>query len=377
MPSRSKKVKPARIMILGVGGGGSNAVSRMNKDSMTGVELVCVNTDAQALDMMDVPTRLRIGDKTTEGLGSGGDPNVGRAAAEESQEEILKVVSDCNMVFVAVGMGGGTGTGAAPVVARLARDAGALTVGVVTKPFSFEGRPRMQIAEEGIRLLEEHVDTLITISNDRLLELCDIDVTVMDAFHMVDDVLAQGIQAISDVVNVPGEINVDFADVRNIMLNGGHALMAIGVGEGEDRVAIATNAALASPLLESSIQGATGILFNISGGRDLTLAETNRAAELINRASNPDAIVIFGVVHDPELDGQVRITLIATGLTTDEDVEVFGTQQRLRFPSRQLSAGGVAAAGGNLGGPAGGTDGYGWSSLFKRQADRIEEQPFS
>ncbi|MCH8090679.1 MAG: cell division protein FtsZ, partial [Chloroflexi bacterium] len=287
-----------------------------------------------------------------------------------------KVVSDCNMVFVAVGMGGGTGTGAAPVVARLARDAGALTVGVVTKPFSFEGRPRMQIAEEGIRLLEEHVDTLITISNDRLLELCDIDVTVMDAFHMVDDVLAQGIQAISDVVNVPGEINVDFADVRNIMLNGGHALMAIGVGEGEDRVANATNAALASPLLESSIQGATGILFNISGGRDLTLAETNRAAELINRASNPDAIVIFGVVHDPELDGQVRITLIATGLTTDEDVEVFGTQQRLRFPSRQLSAGGVSAAGGNLGGPAGGTDGYGWSSLFKRQADRVEEQPF-
>ena len=314
MIRRPKQLNLARVKIIGVGGGGSNAVNRMAVDKAKNLDLACVNTDAQALDLMQVPSRLCIGPGTTSGLGSGGDPSMGWKAAEESREEIEELVADSDMVFVAAGMGGGTGTGAAPIVAELAREAGALTVGVVTKPFSFEGRARMGVAEEGINMLVEHVDTLITIDNNRLLEAAEYDLPMAEAFGMVDDVLAQGVQAISDIINVPGEINVDFADVRNVMQDGGHALMAIGVGEGEDRMMKATTQALSSPLLESSFQGATGVLLNITGGDDLTLGETNRAAELLGRASNPDALVIFGVVRDKEFEGKVRITLIATGL---------------------------------------------------------------
>ena len=314
MIRRPKQLNLAKVKIIGVGGGGSNAVTRMAVGKAKNLDLACINTDAQALDLMQVPNRLCIGPSTTNGLGSGGDPSMGWKAAEESKEEIEEMIGDADMVFVAAGMGGGTGTGAAPIVAELARELGALTVGVVTKPFSFEGRARMGVAEEGINMLVEHVDTLITIDNNRLLDACEYDLPMSEAFGMVDDVLAQGVQAISDIINVPGEINVDFADVRNVMQDGGHALMAIGVGEGEDRMIKATTQALASPLLESSFHGATGVLLNISGGGDLTLGETNRAAELLSRASNPDALVIFGVVRDKELEGKVRITLIATGL---------------------------------------------------------------
>ena len=323
MIKRPKQLNLAKVKIIGVGGGGSNAVTRMAVARAKNLDLACINTDAQALDLMQVPNRLCIGPSTTNGLGSGGDPSMGWKAAEESREEIEEMIGDADMVFVAAGMGGGTGTGAAPIVAELARELGALTVGVVTKPFSFEGRARMSVAEEGINMLVEHVDTLITIDNNRLLDACEYDLPMSEAFGMVDDVLAQGVQAISDIINVPGEINVDFADVRNVMQDGGHALMAIGVGEGEDRMIKATTQALASPLLESSFHGATGVLLNISGGDDLTLGETNRAAELLSRASNPDALVIFGVVRDKELQGKVRITLIATGLEmggTGEDL---------------------------------------------------------
>ena len=232
MIRRPKQLNLAKVKIIGVGGGGSNAVTRMAVGKAKNLDLACINTDAQALDLMQVPNRLCIGPSTTNGLGSGGDPSMGWKAAEESKEEIEEMIGDADMVFVAAGMGGGTGTGAAPIVAELARELGALTVGVVTKPFSFEGRARMSVAEEGINMLVEHVDTLITIDNNRLLDACEYDLPMSEAFGLVDDVLAQGVQAISDIINVPGEINVDFADVRNVMQDGGHALMAIGVGEG-------------------------------------------------------------------------------------------------------------------------------------------------
>ena len=321
MIRKAREVNLARVKIIGVGGGGSNAVSRMAVSKAKNLDLACINTDAQALDLMDVPTRICIGPSTTSGLGSGGDPSVGWKAAEESREALQELVSDADMIFVAAGMGGGTGTGAAPIVAQLAKEAGALTVGVVTKPFSFEGRSRMIIAEEGLDMLVEQVDTLIAIDNNRLLDACEYDLPMGEAFGMVDDVLSQGVQAIADIINVPGEINVDFADVRNVMKDGGRALMAIGTGEGEDRMSKATTRALSSPLLESSFKGATGIVLNITGGDDLTIGETNRAAEMLTGASNPDALVIFGVVRDKAFDGKVRVTLIATGLEMEHTVE--------------------------------------------------------
>ena len=339
MPKNSRKNRSATVKIIGVGGGGCNAVSRMKVSKAEGVILACINTDAQALALTNVPTTLCIGNKTTRGLGSGGDPNAGWKAAEESHDEILELVEGADMVFVAAGMGGGTGTGAAPVVARLARQSGALTVGVVTKPFSFEGRHRMKVAEEGLSLLIEQVDTLVTINNNRLLDLCDYDVPIAEAFAMVDDILGQGVLAISDVINVPGEINVDFADACNVMLGGGKALMAMGMGEGEDRMIQAINSVLASPLLEDSIHGATGVLFNITGGHDLTLGETNQAAELINKAAHRDALVIFGVVQSPEFKDQVRITLIATGMDSNEEIDASQSGKMIRSRGRMLADG--------------------------------------
>jgi cell division protein FtsZ len=303
----------AQIKVIGVGGGGSNAVDRMIESEIRGVEFITVNTDAQALLRSQAPVRIRIGDRVTRGLGAGGNPTVGEKAAEESREELTEALKGADMVFITAGMGGGTGTGAAPVVAALARELGALTIGVVTRPFTFEGARRRQNAEGGIAGLKERVDTLITIPNDQLLKVVDKRLPMTDAFKMADDVLRQGIQGISELITVPGLINLDFADVKSIMSNAGSALMAIGYGTGEGRAAEAARAAVASPLLDIDINGARGILFNITSGEDLTLYEVNEAAEIITQAADPEAQIIFGTAIDPRMQNDVRITVIATG----------------------------------------------------------------
>jgi cell division protein FtsZ len=303
----------ARIVVVGVGGGGSNAVNRMIEVGLRGVEFVALNTDAQALARSEAPIRLRIGEKLTRGLGAGGRPEIGARAAEESAEQIYEVLRDADMVFIAAGMGGGTGTGASPVIASIALELGALTVGVVTKPFAFEGQRRLSAAEEGIQDLKNKVNTLITIPNERLLQVIDKKTSLHDAFSVVDDILRQGIQGISELITEPGLINVDFADVKSIMSEPGSALMAIGQGKGEARAAEAARTAIASPLLDVSMQGARGVLFNITGGADLTLTEIQEAADLIGQAADPDANIIFGAVINPELRDEVKITVIATG----------------------------------------------------------------
>jgi cell division protein FtsZ len=303
----------AQIRVVGVGGGGSNAVNRMIAAGVSGVEFIAINTDAQALTLSQAPKRIRIGDKVTKGLGAGGDAEIGTKAAEESQEELFKAIEGADMVFVTAGMGGGTGTGAAPVIAELAHDAGALTIGVVTRPFSFEGTPRCKLADEGVKKLKERVDTLIVIPNDRLLDIADKKLSLQEAFRMADDVLRQGIQGISEVITVPGLINLDFADVRTIMANGGSSLMAVGRAEGENRAAQAAEQAIESPLLDVTIDGARGVLFNITGGTDLTLLEVNEAAQVIRRVVHPDANIMFGAVIDPTMQDEVQITVIATG----------------------------------------------------------------
>jgi cell division protein FtsZ len=308
----------ARIVVVGVGGGGSNAVNRMIQAGVHSVEFVAVNTDAQALARSDARHRIRIGEKLTRGLGAGGSPQVGQRAAEESQELIYDLLRGADMVFVAAGMGGGTGTGASPVVASIARELGALTVGVVTKPFTFEGRKRMAAADEGISNLRQRVNTLITIPNDKMLSVIDKRTSLEQAFGVVDDVLRQGIQGISELITESGLINVDFADVKAIMSEPGNALMAIGRGSGDQRAVDAANQAVSSPLLDVSMEGARGVLFNITGGSDLTLAEINDAAEIINRAADPDANIIFGTVTDPGMGNEVKITLIATGFDQPE-----------------------------------------------------------
>jgi cell division protein FtsZ len=313
MPTSDEAEHIAQIKVIGVGGGGCNAVDRIIEEGVRGVEFITVNTDAQALLRSQAPTRIRVGDKLTKGLGVGGDPEKGRQAAEESREELAAAVQGADMVIVVAGMGGGTGTGAAPIVAEVARQAKALTLGVVTKPFKFEGTPRRKVAEEGISSLKEHVDALIVIPNDRLLDVCDKKTTKQAAMRMADDVLRQGIQGISEVITVTGEINVDFNDVRTIMENAGSALMAIGRGTGETRAADAAKAAISSPLLDVSIAGARGVLYNITGGPDLTLHEMDEAAEIIAQAVDPDANIIFGTVTDPDMEDEVRITVIATG----------------------------------------------------------------
>lgn len=304
----------AKIKVIGVGGGGGNAVSSMIESGLVnGVEFIAVNTDAQVLLNSKAPTKLQIGEKLTKGLGVGGDPEIGRQAAEESMEKIKELLIDSDMVFVTAGMGGGTGTGASSIIAQLAREAGALTVGVVTKPFAFEGTRRMIAAEEGIEKLREATDTLIVIPNQRLMDVIDRKMTLLEAFKVVDSVLGQGVGGIADIITTPGLVNVDFADVKTIMKDAGSALLGIGTGVGENRAQMAARAAISSPLLDLSIEGARGVLFNIAGGDDLTMFEVDEAARIISSAADPDANVIFGAVIKSDLTDQVRITVIATG----------------------------------------------------------------
>jgi len=307
---------PAKIKVIGLGGGGCNAVTRMVREEIQGVEFIAMNTDAQALSITEAPTRIQIGEKLTKGLGVGGDHAMGLKAAEESRDELQELISGADMVFITCGMGGGTGTGAAPVIAEIGKQSGALTIAVVTKPFSFEGTNRCRVADEGIARLLGKVDTLIIIPNDRLLDLCDQRTGVDSAFKMADDVLRHGVQAIAEVITVPGLINLDFADVKSVMKNAGPAWMSVGRGSGQKRAVDAAKEALASPLLDVSIDGSKGVLFNIVGSSSLTLFEVKEAAEVIKQAVAPEANIIFGVAHDPAMDKEVRITLIATGFTS-------------------------------------------------------------
>jgi len=325
----------AVIKVVGVGGGGTNAVNRMVDAGLGGVEFIAVNTDAQALLMAEADVKIHIGSKETRGLGAGADPAVGLAAAQESRDELKEALKGADMIFVTAGEGGGTGTGAAPIVAELGRELDALTVGVVTKPFGFEGRRRSDQAQVGIQNLSERVDTLIVIENDRLLQVVEKKTPVTEAFRIADDILRQGVQGITDLITVPGIVNLDFADVRTIMRNAGSALMGIGVASGESRAAEAARTAVSSPLLEQSVEGATGILLNVSGGSALGLFEVNEAAEVVTGAADQNANVIFGAVIDDSLGDEVRVTVIATG---------FGAQRRRRRVETSAPAFAGAAA---------------------------------
>ena len=303
----------AVLKVIGVGGGENNAVNRMIAAGLQGVDFIAINTDAQALKLSKAEQKLQVGGKLTKGLGAGANPDIGKKAAEESDDEISQSLKGADMVFVTAGMGGGTGTGAAPVVAQTAREIGALTVGVVTRPFTFEGRKRAEQAEKGIEELKEKVDTLIVIPNDRLLQVVDKQTSITDAFRIADDILRQGVQGISDLIAVPGLINLDFADVKTIMEKSGSALMGIGSAGGDKRATEAARMAISSPLLETSIEGAKGVLLNITGGTNLGLFEVNEAAEIISSAADPDANIIFGAVIDEKLEDEIRVTVIATG----------------------------------------------------------------
>jgi len=303
----------ANIKVVGVGGGGGNAVNRMIAAGLSGVDFWALNTDAQVLQMSGAPNRIQLGNKLTNGLGAGGDPVRGEKAAEESRDDIMVALDGADMVFITAGMGGGTGTGAAPVVAQIAKELGALTVAVVTKPFSFEGKRRMNQALQGLEKLKENVDTLIVIPNDKLIEVVERRTTIREAFFVVDEVLLRGVQGISDIITVPGLINVDFADVKAIMTMSGSALMGIGRGSGEGRALEAARIAVNSPLLETSINGASGVIFNVTGGPDMTLHEVYEAAEVVHNAVLDDAVVIFGAVVDDRIQGEIQITVIATG----------------------------------------------------------------
>ncbi|QQG40466.1 MAG: cell division protein FtsZ [Candidatus Levyibacteriota bacterium] len=313
----------AKIRVMGIGGGGNNALNSMIAQSqIQGVDFIAVNTDAQALLMCQSATKLQIGDNFTKGLGSGGNPEVGRQAAEESQQKIKDILEGTDMVFLAAGMGGGTGTGATPIIAQVAKEVGALTIAVVTKPFSFEGTRRMVTAEDGVEGLRDKVDTLIVIPNQRILDVVDRKLSLLEAFKVADSVLTQGVQGISDLITMPGLINVDFADVRAIMTNAGSALMGIGAGVGENRAQTAARTAISSPLLEISMDGARGVLFNIIGGPDLTMSEVDEAAKIIAAAADPDANIIFGATIDESMRDQLKITVVATGFDQ--------TKQRLK-----------------------------------------------
>lgn len=309
----------ATIKVVGVGGGGSNAINRMIESGLQGVEFIAINTDAQALQMSRASKKIQIGMKLTRGLGAGANPNVGLAAAEESSDEINKALQGADMVFITCGMGGGTGTGAAPAVARISKELGALTVGVATKPFRFEGNRRGRYAEQGIRNFQEEVDTLITIKNDRLLEIADKNTPMTAAFCMADDVLRQGVQGISDLIVVPAMINLDFADVRTIMNERGSALMGIGVARGENRAEAAAKMAISSKLLETSIEGAKGVLLNITGGEDMTIFEVSQIADLVTEATDEDANIIFGAQVNKDMDEEIKVTVIATGFNTEAE----------------------------------------------------------
>ena len=324
----------AQIKVVGVGGGGSNAINRMIEASLQGVEFMAVNTDAQALVLSQAPLRIRIGDKVTRGLGSGGNPKIGARAAEESAEDVYEALKGADMVFVTAGMGGGTGTGAAPIIAGMSKEMGALTVGVVTLPFSFEGSQRSRIAEEGVENLRQEVDTLIVIPNDRLLQIVEQRVTLQEAFRVADDVLRQGVQSISELITVPGLINMDFNDVRAVMAEGGAALMSVGRASGEDRATEAAEKAITNSLLDVTINGAKGVLFNITGGPDLTLHEVNEAADVIRRTVHREANIIFGAVIDESLGDDLRITIIATGFQAGVKVQprFIGEDKTIEFP---------------------------------------------
>ncbi len=321
----------ARIKVVGVGGGGCNAVNRMIESGIEGVDFIVVNTDAQALQLAKAETRIQIGEKLTRGLGAGANPEVGKKAAEESREALTNALRGADMIFVTAGMGGGTGTGAAPIIAEIAKELGALTVGVVTKPFRFEQKRRMLQAEQGVANLKEKVDTLIVIPNDRLLEIVDRNTPVLEAFREADNVLRQGVAGISDLIAVPGLINVDFADVKSIMTERGSALMGIGVATGENRAAEAAKNAICSPLLETSIDGARGVLMQVAGGNNLSLWEVNEAADIVSSAADPDVNMIFGAVISPELEDEIIVTVIATGFEATPNMQV-------QPPSRQRSA---------------------------------------
>ncbi len=331
------EIKPvetfARIKVVGVGGAGCNAVNRMIVEGIQGVEFVAVNTDAQALLLAKAPSKVRIGDKLTRGLGAGGNPEIGRKSAEETAEELYAVLKGADMVFVTAGLGGGTGTGAAPVVAQIAKECGALTIGVVTRPFTFEGGRRAQSAETGMEMLKEHADTLIVIPNDRLLQIVDKKASLSDAFRLADDVLRQGIQGISELITVPGLINLDFADVKAIMSEGGAALMAVGHANGEDRSRLAAEQAISSQLLDITIDGARGVLFNVTGGPNMTLFEVNQAAAIIRETAHPDVNMIFGAVIDPNMGEEIRITVIATGF--ERATRRMGEPRQSSSPIRQ------------------------------------------
>lgn len=338
----------AQIKVVGVGGGGSNAVNRMIVEGLRGVDFIAVNTDAQALLMSDAPQRIRIGDKLTRGLGAGGNPEFGAKAAEESSQELDDTLRGADMVFVTCGMGGGTGTGAAPVIADISRKTGALTIGVVTKPFAFEGKHRQNMALDGIERLKEKVDTLIVIPNDRLLDIMDKRGSMLEAFRTADDVLRQGIQGISELITVPGLINLDFADVRTIMTGGGASLMAVGAASGENRAVEAAEQAVSSSLLDVTIDGAQGILFNITAGTDLSLFEVNEAAEIVKKKAHPEANIIFGSVIDESLNEELRITLIATGFdaVAEQQMPYSGgrdTVKTIAFPPQQTARNGETA----------------------------------
>lgn len=325
MPLRSDSENFALIRVIGVGGGGSNAVNRMIRAELMGVEFISVNTDAQALLQSDAPNKIRVGDKITRGLGAGGDPSIGQRAAEEDSEKIADSLRESDMVFITAGMGGGTGSGAAPVIAEIARDMGALTIGVVTKPFQWEGARRRLNAEKSAEMLRDKVDTLITIPNDRLKEVVGPETSIVDAFRVVDDVLRQGVQGISDLITVPGLINLDFADVRAVMRSAGSALMGIGRASGPDRAGEAAREAINSPLLEVNISGAQGVLFNVTGGTELGLYEVDEAAEIVREMADPEANIIFGTVIDERMGDDIQITVIATGFDSTRRTDIYST----------------------------------------------------
>ncbi len=323
----------ATIKVVGVGGGGGNGINRMIANGLTGVEFWAMNTDAQVLDMSATMNRLQIGQKITRGLGAGGNPAIGQKAAEESRDDIMASLEGADMVFITAGMGGGTGTGAAAVVADIARDLGALTVGIVTKPFMFEGRRRQQQASQGLEAISENVDTLIVIPNDKLLDVVERRTSMQEAFRIADDVLMRGVQGISDIITVPGLINVDFADVKAVMSQAGSAIMGVGTGSGEGRAIEAARMAINSPLLETSIEGANGVIFNVTGGPDMTLHEVNEAAEVVYECVDPDANIIFGSVIDERIQGELQITVIATGFDLKtQNLQLMRSSQTIRTP---------------------------------------------
>jgi len=327
---------PCRIKAIGVGGGGCNALNRMVKAGIQGVEFIAANTDVQHLMLNEAPIRVQLGEKTTGGLGSGGDPVKGHRAAEESQEELRQLISGADMVFIAAGMGGGTGTGACPIIAELAKQSGALTIAVVTRPFDFEGVRRAQVAREGLSQLMAKLDTVIVIPNERLLSIVDERETVDNAFKMADEVLMTGVRTICEVITVPGLINLDFADIRSIMKDAGPAWLSIGHSTGQNRCVEAAQSAIASPLLEVSVEGAKGVLYVVTGAANLTLSEVSQAAEIIKRAVDPEANIIFGVTLDPSMNNDVKITLVATGFTSITAAEAAQRDEKFRHLIKSL-----------------------------------------